>query len=87
MLTAFYSTKKEWSLNLLFPSGNTSEDYLRILRNVPTKGAAAYMRGEWSPAEGRQSWLRSALFMSFKLGLVANSFLIKWAPYRKEKNP
>ncbi|KAK2535105.1 tumor necrosis factor ligand superfamily member 8 [Columba livia] len=25
-------------------TGNTSEDYLRILRNVPTKGAAAYMR-------------------------------------------
>ncbi|NXI68935.1 TNFL8 factor, partial [Anseranas semipalmata] len=24
--------------------GNTSEDYLRILQNVPTKGAAAYMR-------------------------------------------
>lgn len=58
MLTAFYSTKKkkkiqEWSLNLLFPSGNTSEDYLRILRNVPTKGAAAYMRGEWEPSGGR----------------------------------
>ncbi|NWQ76291.1 TNFL8 factor, partial [Columbina picui] len=36
--------RTEWSRNLLFPSGNTSEDYLRILRNVPTKGAAAYMR-------------------------------------------
>ncbi|NXJ07843.1 TNFL8 factor, partial [Odontophorus gujanensis] len=24
--------------------GNTSEDYLRILQNVPAKGAAAYMR-------------------------------------------
>ncbi|KAF1582483.1 UNVERIFIED_CONTAM: Tumor necrosis factor ligand superfamily member 8, partial [Eudyptes pachyrhynchus] len=41
-----YKKKKnqEWSLNLLFPSGNTSEDYLRILQNVPTKRAAAYMR-------------------------------------------
>ncbi|NXE75041.1 TNFL8 factor, partial [Cochlearius cochlearius] len=36
--------RMEWSLNLLFPSGNTSEDYLSILQNVPTKGAAAYMR-------------------------------------------
>ncbi|NXY84003.1 TNFL8 factor, partial [Alcedo cyanopectus] len=36
--------RMEWSLNLLFPSGNTSEDYLRILQNVPTQGAAAYMR-------------------------------------------
>ncbi|NXW15990.1 TNFL8 factor, partial [Circaetus pectoralis] len=36
--------RTEWSLNLLFPSGNTSEDYLRILQNVPTKRAAAYMR-------------------------------------------
>ncbi|XP_061208301.1 tumor necrosis factor ligand superfamily member 8 [Neopsephotus bourkii] len=27
-----------------FKTGNTSEDYLRILQNVPTKGAAAYMR-------------------------------------------
>ncbi|NXL00268.1 TNFL8 factor, partial [Mesembrinibis cayennensis] len=35
---------QEWSLNLLFPSGNTSEDYLGILQNVPTKRAAAYMR-------------------------------------------
>ncbi|NWH60680.1 TNFL8 factor, partial [Geococcyx californianus] len=35
---------QECSLNLLFPSGNTSEDYLRILLNVPTKRAAAYMR-------------------------------------------
>ncbi|NXF50393.1 TNFL8 factor, partial [Oceanites oceanicus] len=35
---------QEWSLNLLFPSGNTSEDYLRILQSVPTKRAAAYMR-------------------------------------------
>uniref|UniRef100_A0A8C0I8U1 TNF superfamily member 8 n=1 Tax=Bubo bubo TaxID=30461 RepID=A0A8C0I8U1_BUBBB len=33
-----------WSLNLFFPSGNTSEDYLRILQNVPTRRAAAYMR-------------------------------------------
>ncbi|NWZ51922.1 TNFL8 factor, partial [Haliaeetus albicilla] len=36
--------RTDWSLNLLFPSGNTSEDYLRILQNVPTKRAAAYMR-------------------------------------------
>ncbi|NWX52805.1 TNFL8 factor, partial [Steatornis caripensis] len=36
--------KTEWSLNLLSLSGNTSEDYLRILQNVPTKRAAAYMR-------------------------------------------
>ncbi|NWW42858.1 TNFL8 factor, partial [Pedionomus torquatus] len=35
---------QEWSLNLLFPSGNTSEDHLRILQNVPIKRAAAYMR-------------------------------------------
>ncbi|NWT37268.1 TNFL8 factor, partial [Chroicocephalus maculipennis] len=33
-----------WSLNLLFPSGNTSEEHLRILQNVPIKRAAAYMR-------------------------------------------
>ncbi|NXU59685.1 TNFL8 factor, partial [Turnix velox] len=36
--------RTEWSLNLLFPSGNTSEDHLRILQNVPIKRAAAYMR-------------------------------------------
>ncbi|NWU65052.1 TNFL8 factor, partial [Pterocles burchelli] len=36
--------RMELSLSLLFPSGNTSEDYLRILQNVPTKRAAAYMR-------------------------------------------
>ncbi|NXV36424.1 TNFL8 factor, partial [Rissa tridactyla] len=35
---------QEWSLNLLFPSGNTSEEHLRILQNVPIKRAAAYMR-------------------------------------------
>ncbi|NXN10789.1 TNFL8 factor, partial [Indicator maculatus] len=35
---------QEWSLNLLFPSGNTSEDYLSILQNVATKEAAAYVR-------------------------------------------
>ncbi|NWX16795.1 TNFL8 factor, partial [Aegotheles bennettii] len=35
---------QEWSLNLLFPPGNTSEDYLRILQNVPTERASAYMR-------------------------------------------
>ncbi|NXP15428.1 TNFL8 factor, partial [Thinocorus orbignyianus] len=33
-----------WSLNLLFTSGNISEDHLRILQNVPIKRAAAYMR-------------------------------------------
>ncbi|NXG33786.1 TNFL8 factor, partial [Dromaius novaehollandiae] len=37
-------TALEWSFNLLFPSGNTSEDYLRILQSVPIKTAAAYMR-------------------------------------------
>ncbi|XP_013038294.1 tumor necrosis factor ligand superfamily member 8 [Anser cygnoides] len=31
--------------------GNTSEDFLRILQNVPTKGAAAYMRVS-SPVNG-----------------------------------
>ncbi|NWR55281.1 TNFL8 factor, partial [Bucorvus abyssinicus] len=36
--------RTEWSLNLLFPSGEISEESLRILQNVPTKGAAAYMR-------------------------------------------
>ncbi|NXW34863.1 TNFL8 factor, partial [Phaetusa simplex] len=36
--------RTEWSLNLLFPSGNTSEEHLRILQNVPIKRAAAYMR-------------------------------------------
>ncbi|NXX12445.1 TNFL8 factor, partial [Podargus strigoides] len=35
---------QEWSLNLLFPSGNTSEDYLRILQDIPIKTATAYMR-------------------------------------------
>ncbi|NXX48408.1 TNFL8 factor, partial [Tricholaema leucomelas] len=35
---------QEWSLNLLFPSGTTSEEYLSILPNVATKEAAAYMR-------------------------------------------
>ncbi|NXX58732.1 TNFL8 factor, partial [Scopus umbretta] len=39
-----YQKSQEWSLILLFPSGNTSEDYLRILQNVPTTRAAAYMR-------------------------------------------
>ncbi|NXN21576.1 TNFL8 factor, partial [Nycticryphes semicollaris] len=36
--------RTERSLNLLFPSGNTSEDHLRILQNVPIQRAAAYMR-------------------------------------------
>ncbi|NXJ61840.1 TNFL8 factor, partial [Rostratula benghalensis] len=36
--------RTEWSLNLLFPSGNTSEDHLRILQNIPIQRAAAYMR-------------------------------------------
>ncbi|NXG50842.1 TNFL8 factor, partial [Psilopogon haemacephalus] len=40
-----------WSLNLLFPSGNTSEEYLSILLNVATKEAAAYMRVS-RPAKG-----------------------------------
>lgn len=60
VLTAFYSTKKkkinkntqeQW-VNLLFSSGNTFEDYLRILQSVPAKGAAAYMRGQWG-VQGR----------------------------------
>lgn len=76
-----YEKNQDWSLNLLFPSGNTSEDYLRILQNVPTKRAAAYMRGQWG-AQWRarvgkkrlQSWGKSRLFMLFKLGLVANRF-------------
>ncbi|NWV23341.1 TNFL8 factor, partial [Origma solitaria] len=36
--------RTEQSVNLLFSSENTVEDYLRILRRVPDKGAAAYMR-------------------------------------------
>ncbi|NXR29734.1 TNFL8 factor, partial [Cinclus mexicanus] len=35
---------QEQRVNLLFSSGNTFEDYLRILQSVPAKGAAAYMR-------------------------------------------
>ncbi|NXY19789.1 TNFL8 factor, partial [Atrichornis clamosus] len=35
---------QEQSVNLLFSSGNTFEDYLRILQRVPTKGAVAYVR-------------------------------------------
>ncbi|NWR77826.1 TNFL8 factor, partial [Centropus unirufus] len=38
------AVKRTCSLNPLFPSGNASEDYLRILLNAPTKRAAAYMR-------------------------------------------
>ncbi|NWV66962.1 TNFL8 factor, partial [Malurus elegans] len=32
------------SINVLFSSGSTFEDYLRILQRVPAHGAAAYMR-------------------------------------------
>jgi len=39
----------------LFPSGNSSEDYLSILQNVPTKRAAAYMRGQWGASGGQKS--------------------------------
>ncbi|NXG65569.1 TNFL8 factor, partial [Hemiprocne comata] len=35
---------QEWSLNLLFSPGNTSEDYLSILQKFPTRSDAAYMR-------------------------------------------
>ncbi|NWI21612.1 TNFL8 factor, partial [Crypturellus soui] len=37
-------TAPEQLFNLLFPAGNTSEDYLNILHSVPFNTASAYMR-------------------------------------------
>lgn len=67
----------------MFSSGNTFEDYLRILQRVPNNGAVAYVRGQWGVQGGGKglgkgiSELSEKLLVSFTLGLVANGLFVQ----------